>query len=244
MIHTFDYFRQINFAGVVMRLVVAMFCGGIVGLERERKHGDSGLAGMRTYMLVCVGAALTIEISQYEYVMLTGPWSALAESIGIKTDVSRFGAQVINGIGFLGAGTIIVTGSQEVKGLTTAAGLWASACMGLAVGAGFYEVVILAVILIIVSITALSNVESKIIDVARNMNFYVEYNTMDDISGIIAALKHMDARIYEVDIDRGDLKRGINHSAVFNIRLNQRMSHTALLMDLSQLDSIITIYEI
>jgi putative Mg2+ transporter-C (MgtC) family protein len=244
MIHTFDYFRQINFAGVVMRLVVAMFCGGIVGLERERKHGDSGLAGMRTYMLVCVGAALTIEISQYEYTMLTGPWSALAESIGIKTDVSRFGAQVINGIGFLGAGTIIVTGSQEVKGLTTAAGLWASACMGLAVGAGFYEAVILAVILIIVSITALSNVESKIIDVARNMNFYVEYNTMDDISGIIAALKHMDARIYEVDIDRGDLKRGINHSAVFNIRLNQRMSHTALLMDLSQLDSIITIYEI
>lgn len=244
MIHAFDYFRQLNFAGTVVRLVVAMFCGGIVGLERERKHTSSGLAGMRTYMLVCVGAALTIEISQYEFHMLNSVWAALADKIGIKTDVSRFGAQVINGIGFLGAGTIIVTGSQEVKGLTTAAGLWASACMGLAVGAGFYECVILAMILIIVSITLLSNVESKIIDVARNMNFYVEYSTMNDVSTIINSLKRLDARIYSVDIERGDAKRGINHSAVFNIRLNKRMSHTALLMDLSRIESILTIYEI
>jgi putative Mg2+ transporter-C (MgtC) family protein len=244
MIQAFDYFREPNFAGIVVRLVLAMLCGGIIGLERERKHGSSGLAGMRTYMLVCVGAALTIEISQYEFHLLTGIWEPLASAIGIKTDVSRFGAQVINGIGFLGAGTIIVTGSQEVKGLTTAAGLWASACMGLAVGAGFYECVILAVILIIACITLLSNVESRIIDIARNMNFYVEYTSMNDISLIIASLKNLDARIYDVDIDRGEIKKGINHSAVFNIRLTKRMSHAALLLELSQIDTILTIYEI
>ena len=75
-------------------------------------------------MLVCLGAALTVLLSLYEYTLVTGPWSALAAELGMKTDVSRFGAQVINGIGFLGAGTILVTGRQQVKGLTTAAGLW------------------------------------------------------------------------------------------------------------------------
>lgn len=82
-------------------------------------------------MLVCLGAALTMLLSQYEYYMVTHEWAQLASEVGIRTDVSRFGAQVINGIGFLGAGTIIVTGRQEVKGLTTAAGLWASAAWAL-----------------------------------------------------------------------------------------------------------------
>ena len=81
-------------------------------------------------MLVCLGATLTVLLSLYEFTMVTGPWSNICAEIGIKTDVSRFGAQVINGIGFLGAGTILVTGRQQVKGLTTAAGLWASACTG------------------------------------------------------------------------------------------------------------------
>ena len=120
----------------VLRLALAMLLGGCIGLERERKRRP---AGFRTYMLVCLGAALTVLLSLYEYTLITGPWSALAAELGMKTDVSRFGAQVINGIGFLGAGTILVTGRQQVKGLTTAAGLWASACTGLAVGAGFYE---------------------------------------------------------------------------------------------------------
>ncbi|MDQ9828115.1 MgtC/SapB family protein, partial [Acinetobacter baumannii] len=80
--------------------------------------------------------------------MLTTEWRAASESLGISTDVSRLGAQVINGIGFLGAGTILVTSDDKIKGLTTAAGLWASACMGLAIGAGFYECAVLAVALI------------------------------------------------------------------------------------------------
>ena len=109
-----------------------------IGLERGRK---GRAAGFRTYMLVCLGAALTMLLGQYEFEMLNFHWQSL--SGGQTTDVTRFSAQVINGVGFLGAGTIIVTGRQEVKGLTTAAGLWASACVGLAIGAGFYECVLL-----------------------------------------------------------------------------------------------------
>ena len=133
------YLREMNFVSVMFRLILAMVCGGMIGLERGRKRRP---AGFRTYMLVCLGAALTMLLSQYEFAMVMGPWKGIAQELGMKTDVSRFGAQVINGIGFLGAGTILVTGRQEVKGLTTAAGLWASACMGLAIGAGFYECVV------------------------------------------------------------------------------------------------------
>ena len=120
-----QYLRELHFASVVVRLALAMLLGGCIGLERGRKRRP---AGFRTYMLVCLGAALTVLLSLYEFTMVTGPWSDICAEIGIKTDVSRFGAQVINGIGFLGAGTILVTGRQQVKGLTTAAGLWASAC--------------------------------------------------------------------------------------------------------------------
>ncbi len=115
-----QYLRELHFASVVVRLALAMLLGGCIGLERGRKRRP---AGFRTYMLVCLGAALTVLLSLYEFTMVTGPWSDICAEIGIKTDVSRFGAQVINGIGFLGAGTILVTGRQQVKGLTTAAGL-------------------------------------------------------------------------------------------------------------------------
>ena len=115
--------REPNVYSTLFRLTLATICGGLVGLERVKKRRP---AGFRTYMLVCLGAALTMLISQYLY------------KSGQTTDLSRLGAQVINGVGFLGAGTVIVTGRQQIKGLTTAAGLWASACMGLAIGAGFY----------------------------------------------------------------------------------------------------------
>lgn len=167
MMEGLAYLREMNVASVLLRLTVAMLFGGFIGLERERKRRP---AGFRTYMLVCLGAALTMLLSQYESYMVTHAWHETAMEIGLRTDVSRFGAQVINGIGFLGAGTIIVTGKQEVKGLTTAAGLWASACMGLAIGAGFYECVLLGFLLILLTNRLLPFVEDAIIESARNMN--------------------------------------------------------------------------
>lgn len=127
-----DYLRELNLASVFLRLTLAMFFGGMIGIEREKKRRP---AGFRTYMLVCLGATLTGIISQYNYVMINTVFADIASEIGRNTDVTRIGAKVIGCVGFLGAGTIIVTDRQEVKGLTTAAGLWASACMGLAIGA-------------------------------------------------------------------------------------------------------------
>ena len=105
----FNYLRELNFVSVALRLLLSAVIGFSLGMERGRKHRP---AGCRTYMLVCMGATLTLLLSQYEYYMLTHDWYDLALEVGIRTDVSRFGAQVINGVGFLGAGTILVTGRR------------------------------------------------------------------------------------------------------------------------------------
>lgn len=241
MIEALDYLRQMNMASVLLRLMLAMLFGGMIGLERGRKRRA---AGFRTYMLVCLGAALTVILSQYEYVMVTTRWADLAAEIGIRTDVSRFGAQVINGIGFLGAGTIIVTGRQEVKGVTTAAGLWASACMGLAIGAGFYECVLLGFILIFLCIRILPIIENWVIENAQDMNIYVEFQTLDDVGEIINRIKTQDVQIYDVEIDRGREEKFRNPSAVFSIRMNQKRSHTRVLAAISELESVYIIDEI
>ena len=241
MIEFFDYLRELNTASILLRLTLSMLCGGMIGLERGRKRRP---AGFRTYMLVCLGATLTMLLGQYEYTMLAGPWAPTAAEVGTRVDVSRFGAQVINGIGFLGAGTIIVTGRQEVKGLTTAAALWASACMGLAVGAGFYECVLLGFVLIFLSIRMLPAIETLIVESARNINLYVEFRSLDDVGPIINRIKAQGAQIYEVDIDRGRDENMRRPSAVFNIRLSRRLPHTKVIAAISGLEGVYTIEEI
>ena len=241
MLQELDFLRELNIWSVMLRLTLAMIFGGLIGLERGRK---GRAAGFRTYMVVCLGAALTIVLGQYEGYMLTEVWHEVVISTDIRADVSRFGAQVINGIGFLGAGTIIVTRRQEVKGVTTAAGLWASACVGLAIGAGFYEAVLLAFLAIFLSIRFFVRFENAIAENARNMNLYVEFESLDDVGAIIGRIKAQGAHIYEVDIDHGREDRSRNPSAVFSIRLQQRKTHTRVMAAISELESVRAIDEI
>lgn len=140
-----EHLRAFNIVSVCLRMVLACALGGLLGLNRERNRQA---AGLRTYYAVCLGAATTVLLSQYLYFMMNTQWAEVSAAVGISTDVSRLGAQVINGIGFLGAGAILVTKKHHVRGLTTAAGLWACACMGLAIGAGFYELVITGFLLL------------------------------------------------------------------------------------------------
>lgn len=240
MIESLDYLRELNMASVLFRLTLAMLFGGVIGLERGSKRRA---AGFRTYMLVSLGAALTMLLSQYYYVMQQTQWAELAAEVGVRMDVSRFGAQVINGIGFLGAGTIIVTRRQQAKGLTTAAGLWASACMGLATGAGFYECVLLAFLLIFLSMRLLPWLEAVVVEKARNMNIYVEFTSLDNVGEIISCIKGLDAHILDVDIDRGRDDSSRRPSAVFSIRLTHRIPHPQILSVLSGLECVHIIEE-
>ena len=175
--------------------------------------------------------------------MVMTRWAKTAAEIGIRTDVSRFGAQVINGVGFLGAGTILVTGRREVKGLTTAAGLWASACMGLAIGAGFYECVLLGTVLIFLSMRYLPLVENMIVERVPFLNVYVEFDSLDDVGTILGRIKERNTQILDVEIDHGRSEGTGNPSAVFSLRLAKHQTHSDVLVALSGLECVYAVEE-
>lgn len=225
------------FWNMLLRLLIASLCGGIIGIERGRKNRP---AGFRTYMLVCMGAALTMVLGTYLSNMIDNVW----QLEGVSTDVARFGAQVINGIGFLGAGTIIVTGRQQVKGMTTAAGLWASACMGLAIGTGFYVAAVIACLLIITTIVVFSKLEALILARSRNINICVEYESVDDIAQIVATIREHDVRIFDVELSKA---KGIERpypSAIFSLQLPKKKPHTIVMTSIAKIKTVRSIEEL
>ena len=241
MLTQLDFLRELNTLSVVLRLLLALLLGGLIGLDRGLRHRP---AGPRTYTLVCLGAALTMVLSQYEYVMLLTDWAPAAEAVGLKTDVSRFGAQVINGIGFLGAGTVIATTQQKVKGLTTASGLWTSACLGLAIGAGFYECALIAFLLIVITMWLLRPLEEFFIERSRNVNLYVEVHSMSDLAEVLRVIKAQDIGIFDMDIHHGKEQIVQKPNAVLYLRMAHSMPHHKLITLLSDLDEVYTVKEI
>ncbi|WP_164914348.1 MgtC/SapB family protein [Aminipila luticellarii] len=177
------YFYDVNLLSVILRLLLAVLFGGAIGLERG---ANSHPAGFRTHILVCVGAALAMLTNQY-----------ISQYLAPGSDPARLGAQVITGVGFLGVGTIFMTGKHKIKGLTTAAGLWASACLGLALGIGFYSGAIIAGILIFISLALLPKVENYFYQNARMINLYIEIDSLQNFKAFIAALKKMDILVLE-----------------------------------------------
>ena len=231
-----QYLRSWNAISVIVRLVIAMLCGGMIGLERASKRRA---AGFRTYMVVCLGATLAMLLNQYVDDMLVNVWQ-----ISQTTDAARLGAQVINGIGFLGAGTILLTGSQQVKGLTTAAGLWASACMGLAIGAGFFEAALIACVLIVIIITLFERVEALIDRHSRNMNLLVHFDTLDDVHVVMEKIRSENNVVYDVEMSKGKEAYGESPSAIFSVKLAKRVSHASVIMTIAELDSVRAITEL
>lgn len=183
-----EYLREINTVSIILRLSLATLFGGIIGFERGRKKRP---AGLRTHILVCIGASLAMITNQY-----------IVQILGMDGDPTRLGAQVISGIGFLGAGTILVTGKQQVKGLTTAAGLWASACMGLAIGIGFYEGAVIGCLFILGGMTVLHKLDRKLIDKAKEAEFYIEIASIQDLKGVLESLKEEKIQIISLEITK------------------------------------------
>ncbi len=157
--------RELSFLSIVIRISLAFALGGIVGIERGIKNRP---AGLRTYMLVCLGSCIVMILSQYVHLLYGAG------------DPSRMGAQVISGIGFLGAGTIIVTKQNQIRGLTTAAGLWSSACIGLAVGIGFYELAAVGGAAILMVLTVMQTIDNLMHRKIKTIEIYAELQ--DDIT--------------------------------------------------------------
>ena len=175
--------REITYWAIALRIVAAILIGGLLGLERGMKKRP---AGMRTYMLVCVGACLIMLTNQYVY-----------EYFGTGDPV-RMGAQVVNGIGFLGAGTIIVTRRNQIKGLTTAAGLWTSAGVGLALGIGFYEAAFIGGFAVFFVMTMLQRMDNSMHRKSRQMEIYFELSSDVSLGDFLRSVREQDVEIYNV----------------------------------------------
>ena len=167
-----DIIVDFNCVSTVFRLLLAVVLGGLIGSERGR-HGRS--AGLRTHIIICVGAALTSLVGLYA-----------VEIIGKSGDALRISAQVISGIGFLGVGTILVRNNSIVTGLTTAAGLWTTATIGIAVGYGFYLGSIVATVICIFAATVLSRLQKSQKNV---VHLYAEIEDIFKTGNIAAEIK-------------------------------------------------------
>lgn len=158
----------------IIRLLLACILGGLIGFERESMNRP---AGFRTHILVCLGSALVMLTSQYIFEQYKGV---------TNIDPARLGAQVISGIGFLGAGTIIRDGAS-VKGLTTAASLWAVSCVGIAVGIGFYEGAIVAALVIYITLIMLKSIERNFSKKRQLSILYIKSNNLPGQLGAIGS---------------------------------------------------------
>ena len=178
-----DYLRELNVVSACVRLLLAMFIGGVIGLERG-KQGRA--AGMRTHTLVCLGATLASMLGYYSLTYLE-----------FGGDPLRVGAQVISGIGFLGVGSILIKGRFQITGLTTAAGLWCSAAIGLALGAGYYEGALITFVLAVLTVTVVHRLEYTINRKYSRFGIYVEIRSDEDVRRTI---NHMQENLRVSDI--------------------------------------------
>ncbi len=191
---------------ITIRLLLALGVGLIIGIDREMKRR---VAGIKTHILVCVGAAMVMITSQYMInVFGTG-------------DPARLGAQVISGVGFLGVGTIIVTGRNQVRGLTTAASIWTCACLGLAAGIGFFEGVVVALIFIVFTLKVLGKLDKVVQKRAREIDFYIEFENNEGLNKFSEKMKEDGNRIVRIQVGKCE-GEGECPNALVNIRVKDR----------------------
>ena len=215
--------RAVTTGAIVLRILSAAILGGILGVERGRKNRA---AGLRTYMLVCVGSCLIMLTNQYIYQVFQ------------SGDPVRMGAQVVSGIGFLGAGTIIVTRRSQIRGLTTAAGLWADAAVGLALGVGFYEAAFLGGGIIFVVLTLMQRWDSWMHRTSRSLEVYVEMSPEVGLSAFLRGARELGLEMESVQIIQGDTPQAGRLCFIANLLAKEKTDHEAVCQDLQKLDGV------
>ncbi|GMA63168.1 MgtC/SapB family protein [Alicyclobacillus fastidiosus] len=197
----------------ILRLLLAGVLGAVIGVERKVQHKE---AGVRTHFVVAVGSALMMLVSKYAFMDVVNNHT-------IVLDPSRIAAQVVSGIGFLGAGVIIFQ-RNAIRGLTTAAGVWATAGIGLAIGAGQYTLGIACAVLVLIGFVALKPLERRFI---RNIQHILI--TANDRPGLIAkisaALEQLGLSIEQISIDRTDEEKDLVEIELY-LRIQKQISST------------------
>ncbi len=221
-------FREITYLAVAVRIAAAVIFGGLLGLERGLKNRP---AGLRTYMLVCVGSCLIMLTNQFIY------------QFGQTGDPVRMGAQVVSGIGFLGAGTIIVTRRNQIKGLTTAAGLWAAAGVGLALGVGFYEGALAGAVAVFVVMTLLQRMDNRMHMKSRRVDVYFELSEEISLGGFLRQLRDTGLEVSEVQQERQDEQDGCC-GYIASLRSQKRRNHGEIAEQVRQIKGVVYLEEL
>lgn len=219
-----SYIESFNQVTVILRLLLAVVAGGIIGSERGR-HGRA--AGLRTHILICLGGAMTALCSVY-----------VSRHLGMNGDVFRISASVVSGIDFLGTGIIMVKNNSTVAGLTTAAGMWVTGAIGVAFGYGFYGGALITTIICVINAALLTKVEHKRKQAVR---FYIEVDTLEKIQEVlneIGVVLNDDMLIETVPA-----KSGIVGRIGFNVSTAYRRSYDDILKALAAIDGVSFVVE-
>jgi len=227
-----DYFveametmRMVTPLSVALRIFVAMVVGGLLGLERGMKNRP---AGMRTYMLVCIGACVIMLTNQYVFQSFhTG-------------DPTRLAAQVVSGIGFLGAGTIIVTRRSQIKGLTTAAGLWSSAAVGLSLGIGFYEAALFGGVAIFAVMTLMQKMDNRVHRKSKTVELYIEISKELSLGDLLRKLRERELDVQDVQRESG-LETDVagNRAYIAEVKAQKRVYHLEIVEDVRSIEHVV-----
>ena len=215
--------REVTVTEIILRVLISVAIGGLIGLERGMKNRP---AGLRTYMLVCVGACVVMLTYQYTYQVY---------QVG---DTVRMGAQVISGIGFLGAGTIVVTSRNQIKGLTTAAGLWTAGGIGLAIGIGLYEVALAASVAVFIILTVLHQLDFRVRKKAHILEAYVELNQQTHLGNFLKEARDRGLEPSNVQLDHEDVVSGSQLSFIVTIKGKKSQNQDAMFTQLRKLEGV------
>ena len=212
-----EILSELNGVSVTLRLLLALVLGGLIGMERGR-HGRA--AGMRTHVLVCIGSCMTALVGLY-----------ILRNINPNEDVTRIAAQVISGIGFLGAGTILIRNQAIITGLTTAAGVWCTATIGIALGYGFYVGAIVATVITIVTASLLTRLEGG---KRRQMRVYLELKDADKLTRTLESIQKLypTAKHPDVSVPKSGLANAVGLSLDLIMNASEQENCLAVLSDM------------
>ncbi len=220
---------QVNIASIAFRLFLSIILCGAIGMERGLRNRP---AGFMTYLLVGCGSALIMITNQYIATIYT------------NVDPTRMASQVVSGIGFLGAGTIITTSKNEIRGLTTAAGIWAAAAVGLAVGIGFYGGAIIGSIFIIFSLMYLKKIDLYIKTHAKTMEIYLEYNEEFSMQNLSLYTEQSHFEIFDMEAGKIKTLNGEFGTLTFDVNFHHKVNHIKIIEEIRQLPGILYIREV
>lgn len=215
--------RELTYLAIALRIFSAVILGGLIGLERGMKNRA---AGLRTHMLVCVGACLVMVTNQFIY-QTTG-----------TGDPVRMGAQVISGIGFLGAGTIMVTRRHQVKGLTTAAGLWTAAGVGLALGIGFYEAAIVGSVAVFCVMTLMQKMDNRVHRKTKDFDLFVELTPALSFGNFLKEMRRLEIEVAEVQKEPSTDAESGNRAYLLAMHTKDRRLHIDVLEEIQAIEGV------